>query len=413
MKLNEWKDSSGKKVTIPTKSSSGNKTSSGGFKKRLEKLVDYHIAHKDKSVDKIVERYVADYGFIYSEHHGGGIGGYTNKIVMLIDDQENWEYSVFMDDKKLTQNSGKTWEKFVYSISDYLALPLVTSDPDYQELLKEWVDTSGKKINISSQNTSGNTSSKPAGKTNKDRFQELINYMENNKPAFTVSTEVIYLNAKGFKYSVTRKPSVAAKYTLTLTVGLSEYGFIITVYRNNDYLDDAYADGWEELLIALRDSEFGAIVPFPKPGSNEYDSICESLTEWVDGSGNKVNTNNTSQNISLAAQVNPLDQTARYKKLLAKIDSEKKFTYDIKELSTRVLAIVIDNELIRKFVRIIYSPSKESYLVQISESPDVRCDYWKTVLQVLVGAGIIKNTSESLDNSSIAEDFKEYESLWD
>lgn len=269
MKLNEWKDASGKKITVPIKSSSGNKTSSGGFKKRLEKLVDYHIAHKDKSVDKIVERYVADYGFIYSEHHGGGIGGYTKKITALIDKDENWEYSVFMDDKKLLQSSGKTWEKFVYSISDYLALPLVTSDPDYQELLKEWVDTSGKKINISSQNSSP------------------------------------------------------------------------------------------------------------------------------------------------AALVNSKDQTERYKKLLAKIDSEKKFTYDVKELSTRVLAIVIDNELIRKFVRIIYSPSKESYLVQISESPDVRCDYWKTVLQVLVGAGIIKNTSESLDNSSMAEEFKEYESLWD
>jgi hypothetical protein len=287
MRLKEFVDKNGNKVNLPksgkTPASAPKNTgnnSSAGFKKRLEKLVDYHIDHKNKSVDKIVERYIADYGFIYSEHHGDGIGGYTNKIVMLIDKDENWEYSVFMDDKKLTQKSGKTWEKFVSSISDYLALPLVTSDPDYQELLKEFVDTKGNKVNL-------------------------------------------------------KNSSLA--------------------------------------------------------------------------------TAKTSNNNSTAAQVNPLDQTDRYKKLLAKIDSEKNYTYKLKDLSSRILAFVIDfGKSDYVYIRIIFSPRNQTYLVQVVGDDDYRYDSWDEVLKLLVSIRVIKNTynCESLD-ISYADDFKLYENLWD
>ena len=274
MKLNEWKDSSGKKITTPTKNtgnSSGNKSPYGSFKNRLRKLIDYAVAHKWSKITKIEILEITDDSLKFIEHYDSGVDiTYDIYIGALT---EAWRLKIYSSVADTPENpildaSGMEWVELLKTIREYIIVPVVGT-PEYKDLLKEWVDTSGKKINISSQNSSP------------------------------------------------------------------------------------------------------------------------------------------------AAPVNSKDQTARYKKLLAKIDSEKKFTYDVKELSTRVLAIVIDNELIRKFVRIIYSPSKESYLVQISESPDVRCDYWKTVLQVLVGAEIIKNTSESLDNSSMAEEFKEYESLWD
>ncbi len=133
----------------------------------------------------------------------------------------------------------------------------------------------------------------------------------------------------------------------------------------------------------------------------------ELLPEFVDTNGNKINLNNstasTSQNISTpAAQVkNNLDQTERYKKLLAKIDSEKNYTYKLKDLSSRILAFVIDfGKSDYVYIRIIFSPRNQTYLVQVVGDDDYRYDSWDEVLKLLVSIRVIKNTynCESLED---------------
>jgi hypothetical protein len=429
MRLKEFVDKDGNKINLPrsTGNASGNnKTSSGDYKKRFEKLLNYHIAHKDKSVDKVFPPNIMPYGFTYVEHHGDGINGYTKKVTAAITyDTEEWVFNVYMDGREVARETGKTWEKFVWNIANYLALPQVSSDPEYQELL-EFVDASGKKVNLpktSTKNTvttkgsywkrfeklleyaiahkasnvgfislkditdtylkfieyysrgnvdhtvyritidpateewnikvdcsngtkdndsgtgwanllkqlryyitipvvgtpeykdlmfedskstfaedllhefvdaSGNkitlprstntsstaTSSQPASKTNKEKFEELVIYMKYYQVPYTTKMEVARLNDLGLKYIISRKPVGVKEYTITLDVHYSRFidSWQFTVYKNDDYLDDASGKGWAELLKALRDSEFGTYAIIPKPGSMEYDYLCESAT---------------------------------------------------------------------------------------------------------------------------------------
>lgn len=425
MRLKEFVDKDGNKINLPrsTGNASGNnKTSSGDYKKRFEKLLNYHIAHKDKSVDKVFPPNIMPYGFTYVEHHGDGINGYTNKVTAAITyDTEEWVFNVYMDGREVARKTGKTWEKFVYEISFYLALPQVSSDPEYQELL-EFVDVSGKKVNLPrastkktvttkgsywkrfeklleyaiahkasnvgfislkditdtylefieyysrgnvdhtvyritidpateewnikvdcsngtkdndsgtgwanllkqlryyitipvvgtpeykdlmfedskdsflkefvdakgnkvtlprSTNTSSTaTSSQPASKTNKEKFEELVIYMKYYQVPYTTRIDVVRLDNTGFKIDIGRKPPGVKEYIITIELAHSRLDsyWEFVIYRNGDYEDDASGKGWAELLKALRDSEFGTYATIPKPGSMEYDYLCESAT---------------------------------------------------------------------------------------------------------------------------------------
>ena len=388
-KLNEWVDANGNKITIPSGNSSTTSKKSAGYYQRLIRLLNYHIDHKDKDVDRIVTADVRNFGLDYIEHHKGQFeGGYFKKVTVRISDTEDWFFTVDLDNKQITNKVGKGWDKLVYELSFDLSLPQVTSDPEYQELLKEWVDKDGKKVNIgSSQTTNTNipnqidryrtlvaqirwdglfdcevnaltdtvlnmtlknkvntkvpvrverlpyfpnyslkignhrmsyddyedilkalmdegiiattdlceslnewvdsngnkvslnkTSTSP--KTNKEKFEELVAYMKKYEVPYTAKTEVVNLNDMHFKYKVNRKSPGIKEYTITLDVHYSRFDsyWQFVVYRNGDYLDDASGKGWEELLLKLRSSEFGVVAFIPKPGSKEYDTLCEATS---------------------------------------------------------------------------------------------------------------------------------------
>jgi hypothetical protein len=278
--------------------------------------------------------------------------------------------------------------------------------------LKEWRDANGNKVKLpaSTGATKSNSATKVSIGSFKNRLVKLIDYAKAHKWSKITNVEILEITDDSLKFIEHYDSGVDITYDIY--IGSFTEAWKLKIYSSvaddteKPILDRSGIE-WVDLLKTIRE-----YIIVPVVGTPEYKDL---LMEWVDANGKKVTTASSKNisNNSPATLVNSKDQTERYKKLLAKIDSEKKYTYKVKELSNRVLAIVIDSELIRKFVRIIYSPSKESYLVQISESPDVRCDAWKTALQVLVGAGIIKNTSESIDNSSYADDFKLYENLWD
>ena len=274
--LTEFVDKNGNKISL-NKTSSGASTKTANYYKRLRKLLNYHIDHKDDDVDKILQNDVSPYGFTYREQKFKG--GYTRGIIANIDQDENWTFQIFFDNKELKKQSGKGWDTFVWEISFYLNLPEVTTDPEYQDLL-EFVDKTGNKVNLPKNSPNATTAGKTSSKTNKERFKELVAYMDKYKDIYTVKTEAEWIKDTGFKYVITRKSPGVKEYTMTLELTHSRFNssWQFETYRNYDYVEDYTGQGWKELLKALSRSEFGLYTTIPASGSNEYDYLCESTS---------------------------------------------------------------------------------------------------------------------------------------
>jgi hypothetical protein len=269
-RLIEWKDANGNKVS--TTSTQASAKPSGGSEKRFKKLLDYHIAHKDKDVDKIIQKDINPYGFTYVEHHTNGIGGYPKKVHALMNARGDWTFSVFFGDKEIVLKKGKGWETFVHDISFDLNLPIFTTDPEYQDLL-EWVDKSGKKVSLN--NSSSSSASGTSSKTNKEKFEELTKYMKAHINQSVDKAEVVRLDDGGFTYKEHWLSSTGKTFVLTLLVGYSRFNssWRYELYMDTSLIKELQGSGWEDLLEEL-EKYFHA----PKAGSQEYKNLCESLS---------------------------------------------------------------------------------------------------------------------------------------
>ena len=117
-----------------------------------------------------------------------------------------------------------------------------------------------------------------------------------------------------------------------------------------------------------------------------------------------------------------VDQTERYKKLLAQIDKENNYNYDLLLLNDTTLAFELDiNPVNNKatMIAIVYNPSVNPPVWRMRVGNGTPVDYkdWNEILEVFEIPGIIKDISslkESLDNNipSIVEDFETYNNLW-
>ena len=435
MRLKEFIDKNGNTVKIPkaSKTSTGNTgNNSSGYYDRLKKLIDYHIAHKDKDVDKIITNDVRNFGLDYIEHHKGQFeGGYFKKVAIRISDTGDWYFTVDLGNTQIVNKVGKGWDKLVYEASFELSLPQLTSDPEYQELL-EFVDKNGNKVTLPKKTSTNNSSSAPANKSNKEKFEELIKYIEYYQVPYIKKTETVYVNGSGFKYNIIRKTPGVTEYTITLelTYGTSAWEF--TVYRNGYYQDDATGKGWEALLKALRDSEFGTYAIIPKPGSKEYDSLCESATlkEFVDKNGNKVNLPKNSTTVSKSSTNEPRDKfkaltdymkaNAGSKVAKAEVISLDNGGFIYREIRTRANGLQFTLQIEVSWSQFTSNWKYELYIdATFIEEQD------GTGLKELIkhmfayfntprpGSREHKELCESTNSSSIADDFKTYENLWD
>lgn len=291
--LTEFVDKNGKKVSLSKRAPQA--TSSGAaksYKKRFQNLINYHVHHDNSIEDYHVT--ITDDHFLLVENCKVSSGNSYEiaefKFNVFIDTDsvnEEWRLIYTVIGEVSDDISGEGWVNLIKELRNYLVIP-VTGTPDYKNLLTEWVDAKGNKIDLKKISTARQTpnvaSSKPAAKTNKDRFQELVDYMENNKVAYIRETKVVRLNDISLKYELVCKSPGVREYTITLDLHHSryDYGWTFEVYKNGNYLDDATGKGWEELIHALNNSEFSIYANLPKPGSKEYDSICESLnTSYV------------------------------------------------------------------------------------------------------------------------------------
>jgi hypothetical protein len=260
--------------------------------------------------------------------------------------------------------------------------------------LNEWVDSKG------------NTIAPGAVKNTKQKFTSLVYYMMKNKGSLVSKAEVVRLDSQGFTYKEYHKSTSGQDYVLTLLVGGFSRGsssWAYELYLDTNLVNEARGSGWEDLLEALE-----KYFHVPKVGSKEYESLCE----WLDAKGNKINPNNTSTVSSQPATSstnNYPSQKENYERLLKQIDADRVFrNYTVNHISDRLLELTAGNGV---EVDIIYKPYVPCYIVNVSGS-EATCNSWKEVLKHLLIEGIIGDTDLCESASSIVEDFRAYEDLW-
>lgn len=129
--LNEWKYANPPKASQPASSTAG------GYWKRFNKLIYYHVTHKGRDVDKVVRTKVGKDGFHYTEHHRGGVSGYDYSVVVNINlATDHWTFQTYVDDKPRLGGAGDGYLELLKELRKHLNLP-AEGTPDYDSLLTE------------------------------------------------------------------------------------------------------------------------------------------------------------------------------------------------------------------------------------------------------------------------------------
>ncbi len=277
MRLHEWKDSNGNKINITSnKTSAPVSTSSGSYKKRIEKLLDYHIAHRGSMVKKFMKD-VEDTGFHYTEFREDILGDADVRVDIVCNISKadgQWGFTVFRDSKRTTMKTGSGWDTLVWELSFYLNLPTRTSSPEYQDLLTEWVDSNGNKININSSVASKATSA--ANVSYKKLFEKLIKYHIDHASSELERVNNKVINEYDFHLSEHYNTG-SDEFNRTIIVSVNKYTneFFLSIFVDGKEVYHNVYKSYEELLEILANS----YMFLPSKGTKEYeDLLTESLS---------------------------------------------------------------------------------------------------------------------------------------
>ena len=426
MKLNEWKDSNGNKITsgpvVSNQTSSG--SSNTGYKKRFEKLLDYHIKHRSKTVDEFKVIFVSEDSFHYREHHTSPKDATIEVVAYIGELTEAWRLQIFGDGNKLDDLSGTDWVNLIKELRAYLNLP-TTGTPEYKNLLTEWLDKTGKKVSL---NPPAVKTSSGSTKTNKEKFTSLLYYMKKNKSITTDNAEAVRLDDSGFTYKEHRKSATGKDFTLTLLVGFGRGPYYdhweYELYKDEKLLEKNSGTGFESFLWNI-----SAYFNTPKVGSPEHQKLCE----WVDSKGNKVSTTSSTASSQPASTFRPLNTVYYEGGSVAKkvrenaqriiVTSKVSEIYATTFYDCKKLQEVILPETIKRIGNFAFShcvslvkinlPSSISYIATEAfyecGNLTIYCDQgsYADTFAADHNIPVVYNTS------TIAEDFKEYENLWD
>jgi hypothetical protein len=146
-------------------------------------------------------------------------------------------------------------------------------------------------------------------------------------------------------------------------------------------------------------------------------TLCESASELTEWKYMSPPTGNTiARTSSKSSSLNYPSQEDRYKKLLAQINMENRFSCSIKALTDNVLEFDLVLDPTRTItISICYKPytTPPVWYVGINNMTPVSYEDWNDVLDVFEGPGLIKDTSSLKESvSSIAEEFEIYNNLW-
>lgn len=265
MKLNEWN------LMSQPAGSTTNNSSSSGYKKRFEKLIKYHIDHASSELERVTAKDIRDNYFRLSEHYNTGLSEFDRDIIVSYDkDSNTLMLRVFVDSKEVYSTLCYSYEEFIEVASAYMYLP-DSFTPEYNDLLTEWV---------AMKNTS-NSSSPPANsrssKTNKEKFSELVAYMQKHKDSSVIFTSVNGPNDTGFEYEEQRAFTNGDEYNLSLEVECKSGNlFFIHLDMDGTRIATKSAVGWEDLLLKIK-----AHFHVPEMGSTEYQDLLESTESSI------------------------------------------------------------------------------------------------------------------------------------
>jgi hypothetical protein len=268
--------------------------------------------------------------------------------------------------------------------------------------LHEWVDSNGKKVSMNSSSAASTPASTTSGGYKK-RFEKLIKYHIDHASSELESITHKDIKDNGFHLGEHYNTgSSEFDREIKVSYSIKNNIFIFSIRIDNILVENNTVDSYEKLVERLESYMF-----LPDAGTLEHDDL---LTEWVDKSGKKVNPSSTSsQPAGTSSTNNYPSQKENYERLLKQIDADRVFrNYTVNHISDRLLELTAGNGV---EVDIIYKPYVPCYIVNVSGS-EATCNSWKEVLKHLIIEGIIGDTDLCESASSIVEDFRAYENLW-
>lgn len=257
----------------------------GGYWKRFNKLIYYHVTHKGRDVDKVIRTKVSKDGFHYTEHHRGGVSGYEYDVVVNIDlATDHWTFQTSVDGKPRLGGAGDGYLELLKELRKHMNLP-AKGTPDYDSLLTESLNE-WKLMNPPA------SSSAPSGtgsfESYKNRFNKLFDYATKHKHSSVAGTEIEKLSedehtsmfhfthhvlggAQGFDYDL----------EVILAINKPQGNWFLLVYefdgKSHDKIVDLTGSSYSSLLIALSD-----YIEVPAAGSSEYkDLLQESINTSI------------------------------------------------------------------------------------------------------------------------------------
>jgi hypothetical protein len=262
MKLNEWKQMNN---TTPAASSSSSGVSNKSFKKRFDKLISYYGQHLTKEVSYLDVTLLTKDTLAFSEVYKKGDKIDFNISITDFDD-ESWIVKVETDGFRIATLIGSGWVNLLKKLRSYITVPVV-GIPEYNDLLQEdlteWVVMNNNKTSSTGY---------------KKRFERLIKYHIDHS-----SSEL---------ESVTRKDIKDESFVLGehYNTGSSEFDreiavsvdkttntFYLNIFVNGKQVYHNDYESYEEVLEILIDT----YMYLPAAGTQDYDDLLtESLREW-------------------------------------------------------------------------------------------------------------------------------------
>lgn len=160
MELKEWKTSTGDKVNL-TQSTGSQGTSTGSFKKRLDKLITYYGQHLPAGIKSIKVNLLTNDTISFTEYYDNSDFDITDFEIYIGPMTEAWRLKSTINGKLADDIAGQGWTELLKTLRAYITVP-VTGTPEYRALLTEWVDSQGKKVSTTS---SGSSQPAPAIKS--------------------------------------------------------------------------------------------------------------------------------------------------------------------------------------------------------------------------------------------------------
>lgn len=398
MRLSEWKDSTGNTVStgssntmIGVKTSSKSNTS---FEERFRRLLRYHVKHNSLSLDRVLRMKIYDDGFTYTEHRDKK--DEVDVIVHIEPSSETWQLKVYINRKQEVDFTGTGYVDLLKWLRKYLVLP-VAGTPEYSNILHEWLDSNGKKINTSSATVSKSPSTKNypdqtgiykklLSRIDADNIcRYVLNLLDDRILAITVDT--VYKKNIGIK--IIYKPYVPC-YLLQVTTdrGVKElndltFQDILNLLQAAAVLNDTSLDeSINSSLKAVPEKLYHATyLPF-------LDSI---KAKGLGNTENKMWSDSKTGVVYLANDPWVAESYAEESEWLEEIDDPDKYLNNIIILEVDVSKL--DSN--RLFI--------DSNVLLDEQEENATWEYH----------GIIPWEAIKIFNSSIAEDFKLYENLWD